>query len=133
VASRRRGHTWVAPRVVETVAGRAAVEVDGVRAPSSGAAPLPIIGTASGQASPEDRRDARPGAPSRLSGTSDRLTIGIEVALRYPEPVAALSEAVRRRVVETLDEQLGLDPARVDVVVAELWRADAPSGGGRSG
>jgi uncharacterized alkaline shock family protein YloU len=103
-----RGITTIAPSVAESVARRAATEVDGV----------------SGVASSGLRRAFGVGPGSRVSASADvagaRTSLALSIGVRYPAPVAAVAARVRQHVRARVQELTGLAVDSIDITVAEL-------------
>lgn len=97
-----RGVTTIAPQVVEKIALRAATEVEGVTLVARGLDR--VLGRTPGTA----EVDARTAA------------IELPVCIRYPLPVAATCDEVRRSVARRVHELTGRTLEQVDIVVVKL-------------
>jgi uncharacterized alkaline shock family protein YloU len=114
-----RGHTTVAPAVVERTAGRVAAGVAGVRSGS-----VSTLRSWFGPAQDDRANPPEVGADANLdSGHAElRLTIGVE----WPRPIVATADAVRQRVAREVERLTGVHVCRVDVEVDELPGRPAP-------
>jgi uncharacterized alkaline shock family protein YloU len=101
-----RGGLSIADRVVEKIAARAALEVDGV-----GGVPRRILGRRAGPAVP----GLLPRVRARVDGPIAVLSMSISV--RYPTPVSQVAAGVRAQVAARLSELCGLDAAAVHIDV----------------
>jgi uncharacterized alkaline shock family protein YloU len=103
-----RGETVVAPRVVATVARRAAGEVEGVEVVNDSGL----------------RRLFEPqGASVAISPREAAIELHLSVC--WPRPVADVTAAVRRRVRDQVESLTGYEVSSVDITVDHL---PAPSG-----
>ena len=105
------GITTIADSVVEKIAGRAAAEIDDVGGPAGRVLGL-SVGPGPGQGAPRAR--------ARVDGTL--VLLEIELSVRYPAPIGAVTERVRRHVAERVAELTGLSVRQVDVSVGALYR-----------
>jgi uncharacterized alkaline shock family protein YloU len=106
-----RGQTIISPTVVEKIATRAASEVDVVGGDvESGMSRLLPWSIGSGPA--PARAEAEVGA--------DTVTVDLTVNVRYPEPVAAVTDRVREQVIRRLRELCGLRATEVNIAVPAL-------------
>jgi uncharacterized alkaline shock family protein YloU len=107
-----RGHTTVAPAVVERIAARVATEVPGVRAEA--------VSTVRSWFGADTSADGRPaiGADADLAGghAELRLTVGVE----WPRQVVATAERVRRIVTSEVRRLAGVHVCRIDIEVTDL-------------
>ncbi|WP_380166351.1 Asp23/Gls24 family envelope stress response protein [Jannaschia sp. R86511] len=104
-----RGVTTVADRVVQKIAGRAVTEV-----PAAGGAARRVLGIALG----DDELQDHPVVDAHVDGGV--VTVDVEMSVTYPEPVADVAGAVRRRVDERVSSLTGLRVAQVDIRVTSL-------------
>ncbi|MEP9393382.1 Asp23/Gls24 family envelope stress response protein [Gordonia sp. VNQ95] len=104
-----RGSLVIADRVGTKIAGRAALEVDGVIAYSGGLASLLGPGGI-GTSYPSARVDMSETAP----------VVSVAVALSWPCAVAEVCRHVRAHVADELARLTGLRPGQVNVAVAAL-------------
>lgn len=108
-----RGRTTVSDLVVERIGTALTSEFDGV-----GGAARRVIGVAvSGD------RDAQVSA--HVDGGA--VTLAVRCSVRYPAPVGATTEALRRHLCTRVAELTGLRVRRVDITVVALHA----TGGGR--
>ncbi len=114
VGAPRRGTTTVAPRVIEKIAQQAAVTVPGVEGAD--------VGGLRGWFHARDTSVA----DASIDQHGGAVSIQIELAMVYPEPVAPAAERVRTVVMEQVRKDVGIGVDRVDVTVAQLF---APSAG----
>lgn len=111
VVAAKRGVTEIAPRVMEKLALRAAVELDGVEL-----APGPRLAL----------RRTTSAASARIDG--QHVDLALDVALRYPMPIAAAADQIRAHVRERISSLAGLEVDRIAITVAFLRTpADEPS------
>jgi uncharacterized alkaline shock family protein YloU len=110
----RRGRTSIANRVVEKIAGQAAVEVDHV----SGV-PRRVLGQTLGKVT----SDSSARASAKVDGSI--VSVSVSVAVEYPTPVRAAAAAVRANVVSKVDELCGLQVVEVHVDVPHLYSAES--------
>jgi uncharacterized alkaline shock family protein YloU len=114
-----RGRTIISPTVVEKIAIRAASEVDGVAGDvESGMSRLLPWSIGSGPA--PARAEADVGA--------DTVTVDLTVNIRYPEPVAAVTDRVREQVIRRMSELCGLRATEVNIAVPALVGDDTARG-----
>lgn len=111
-----RGTTTIADRVVEKIAGRAVTEV-----PAAGGAARRVLGIALG----DDESQDTPVVDAHVDGGV--VTVDVEMSVSYPEPVADVAGAVRRRVDERVSSLTGLRVAQVDIRVTSLVPEGTPS------
>lgn len=104
-----RGSLVIADRVGTKIAGRAALDVDGVISHSGGLASLLGPGGI-GTSYPSARVDMSETAP----------VVSVTVALSWPCAVAEVCRRVRTHVADELARQTGIRPGQVDVTVAAL-------------
>lgn len=104
-----RGETMIAPAAVESIASKAATEVDGVGG---------VVRTGLGRLLPWVSDDAPPQADADV----DRNSVAVDLALnvRYPDPVAKVTRNVRQHVVERLTALTGLSVTEVNITVEDL-------------
>ena len=105
-----RGETIIGPTVVEKIATRAASEVDGVGG---------VVQTGLSRLLPWSVGDGSPARASAEVGT-DTVTVDLTVNVLYPQPVAAVTNAVRGQVVRRLSELCGLRATEVNIAVPAL-------------
>ena len=104
-----RGETMIAPAAVESIASRAATEVDGVRG---------VVRTGLGRLLPWVSSDAPPQADADVD--RDSVAVDLTLNVRYPEPVAKITRDVRQHVVERLAALTGLSVTEVNITVEDL-------------
>jgi uncharacterized alkaline shock family protein YloU len=110
------GRIRIADQVVTKIAARAAAEN-----PDAGAATARVLGRAIPGAVPGVRStdlDALPKTTVQVDGAKAYVTL--EIAVRWPAPVAEITEQVRRRVRDRVRELAGLEVDEVHIVVADL-------------
>lgn len=112
--TRSRGRLVLEKKVVERIAARAASEADsgGTGGESGG-----FLGFGT-----HSDLTARPGTTVELVGRT--ATISIEVTVAYPTPIRQATDAVRRRVVDRVQELTGVEVTKVDIIVTALRAAD---------
>lgn len=118
-----RGSLVVQSKVVEKIAAQLAAEVPGVGAPAGG----PALagggrwpGRSASAAFPKVRATLRDG----------RADLDVEVALRYPEPLAETCEKLTSRLREAVPQLTGIPVERVDILASGMAR-DIGAGGRR--
>ncbi len=99
-----RGRLLIDDRVVETIAGAAACEVDGVR--RSGGTLEGVVG----------RR--YPKVEARTAGA--RARVSVEVAVAWPVALSQVLAEVRDRVRSQVQDLTGLQVDAVDVIAARI-------------
>lgn len=116
-----RGSLVVESRVVEKVAARVAAGVHGVGAPVGGSV-LPGGRLWSGRAAsatfPRVRAVLRDG----------RADLDVEVALRYPEPLAETCERLRSRLQAAVPQLTGVPVERIDILASGIARGIGTGG-----
>ncbi len=105
-----RGETTITPAVVEKIASRAASEVDGVGG---------VVSTGLSRLLPWAVGHASPARASAEVG-GDTVSVDLTVNVVYPQPVAAVTNAVRGQVTRRLAELCGLRATEVNIVVPAL-------------
>jgi uncharacterized alkaline shock family protein YloU len=105
-----RGRLTIADRVVEKVAGQAAVEVDHV----SGV-PRRVLGQTLGKV----KADSLARASAKVDGSL--VSISVSVAVEYPTPVRSAAAAVRESVVQRVHALCALDVVEVHVDVPHFY------------
>ena len=105
-----RGETIIGPTAVEKIATRAASEVDGVGG---------VVQTGLSRLLPWSVGND---APARASAevSTDTVTVDLTVNVLYPQPVAAVTNEVRARVIERLSALCGLRATEVNIAVPAL-------------
>ncbi len=113
-----RGNTTVADSVVSKIAGIAAQEVDGVRmgSPSSQTASN-LLGSITGGGS---------SGGSQTQGVSvevgqEEAAVDLTMTAEYGKSIPQLTEAVRRNVVNRIENLVGLRATEVNVTVANVF------------
>ena len=104
-----RGETIIAPAVVEKIATRAASEVDGVGG---------VVETGLSRLLPWTVGDSPASASAEVG--AETVSVDLTVNVLYPQPVAAVTNAVRAQVVRRLDELCGLRATEVNIAVPAL-------------
>ena len=112
---RRRGRLVLADRVIEKIAGQAAVEVAATSGRSGG-----FLGLGA-EADP----GARPKVDVTLSAESADLALAVGIA--YPGSIRRATQEVRDHVTERVETLTGVDVRRVDIDVTFLALADGTS------
>jgi uncharacterized alkaline shock family protein YloU len=105
-----RGSLNIAPRVVEKVAGAAAVEVDHVTG-----VPRRILGQTVGKV----KSDSQARADAKIDGST--VSVSLSVAVEYPTPVRSAAAAVRANVIKQVGALCGLTVVEVDVDVPHFY------------
>ena len=105
-----RGETIIGPTAVEKIATRAASEVDGVGG---------VVQTGLSRLLPWSVGNDSPASASAEVST-DTVTVDLTVNVLYPEPVAAVTNEVRARVIRRLSELCGLRATEVNIAVPAL-------------
>lgn len=105
-----RGSLDISPRVVEKVAGAAALEVDHV----SGV-PRRILGQTLGKV----KADSQARADAKIDGST--VSVSLSVAVEYPTPVRSAAAAVRANVIKQVGDLCGLTVVEVDVDVPHFY------------
>ena len=105
-----RGETVIGPAVVEKIAGCAAAEVDGVGG---------VVQTGLSRLLPWTVGDGRP-ARASAEVHDQTVTVDLTVNVLYPQPVAAVTNEVRARVIRRLSELCGLRATEVNIAVPAL-------------
>jgi uncharacterized alkaline shock family protein YloU len=106
-----RGKLTIADRVVDKIAGRAALDVDGVVVSGSGLDK--VVG----------RR--LPKVTTRTRGAQTR--VGVDIAVEWPRSAAEVAAQVRSAVSEAVTGYAGLKVLAVDVSVVRLESAHSQS------
>lgn len=111
-----RGTTTIADRVVEKIAAQAVAEVD-----RASGATRQVFGVSLGATDDTTR--------ARVSATVDGGLVSVRVvlAVRWPHPVREVTREVRDHVMSKVAALTGLHVADVDIEVAELVTAAAPT------
>lgn len=113
------GRTTISGRAVAAVARRAASEVPGVELVSRSGLRQRLSGL---------RPGTTPGAGVSAAVTSGTTAIELRLAVRWPEPVGAVSDEARRHVRARVEQLTGYTVRGVDIVVDSLPEAPAPAG-----
>lgn len=128
-----RGALVIDNRVGEKIAARAALDVDGVVPYATAISSL--IGGAARSGHSVDGDDY---PRARVDMSQSAPVVNMTVALRWPCPITAVCQEVRRHVADQLAALTGLRPSAVNVTVAHLdpvpgaSRRDAADGSGPS-
>ena len=109
-AGENRGALTIADRVVEKVAGQAAIEVDHVTG-----VPRRVLGQTLGKV----KADSHARASAKVDGSI--VSVSISIAVEYPTPVRVVAAEVRRRVVEQVRALCGLQVVEVHVDVPHFY------------
>lgn len=126
-----RGALVIDNRVGEKIAARAALDVDGVVPYAS-----TITSLLGGAARSGHSVDGDDYPRARVDMSQAAPTVSVSVALRWPSPVTAVSQQVRRHVADELARLTGQRPLWVDVTVAQLVPGSigtSPGGADRTG
>lgn len=108
------GTTVIADGVVEKVVGIAARTVPGVHDLGGGAArAIGSIRSAIGQ---QDR-----GQGVKVEVGEKQVAADVTVVAEYPEELQAVASAVRGAVARAIVELLGMEPAEINVTVADVY------------
>jgi uncharacterized alkaline shock family protein YloU len=113
------GRTTISGRAVAAVARRAASEVPGVELVSRSGLRQRLSGLLPG---------ATPGGGVSAEVTSGTTAIELHLAVRWPEPVAAVSDEARRHVRATVEQLTGYAVRGVEIVVDALPEPSAGHG-----
>jgi uncharacterized alkaline shock family protein YloU len=105
-----RGHLKIADRVVEKVAGQAAIEVEHVTG-----VPRRLLGQTLGKV----KADSQARASAKVDGSV--VSVSVTVAVEYPEPVRTVAAEVRRQVMDTVGRLCGLQVVDVHVDVPHFY------------
>lgn len=116
-AATGRGHTTIAPVVVEKIAARAAADVDGVGG---------VVRTGLSRLLPWTAGAGPASADAAID--RDTVTVDLTVNVLYPRPVGRVTAEVRDRVATDLGRLCGLQTRRVDITVPELVRPARTAG-----
>ncbi|WP_341258475.1 Asp23/Gls24 family envelope stress response protein [Gordonia malaquae] len=107
------GALVIADRVVEKIATRAALNVDGVVRHQD------TVGSLLGAAG--DRLGIGADLPrATVDSVGSARRLSLTVALTWPSEVTRLTREIRSRVADELEEYTGVRPVRVDVTVRHL-------------
>ncbi len=110
-----RGRLLIHDRVVEKVAARAATEVE--RATGT---PRTVLGRTLGRAT----EDSAVRTSADVDG--DLVTVTVSIAVEWPTPVREVAAEVRRRIVQRIEEIVGLQVVEVDIDVPTLLTRRTP-------
>lgn len=105
-----RGSLKIADRVVEKVAGAAAVEVEHVTG-----VPRRVLGQTLGKV----KADSQARASAKVDGSV--VSVSVTVAVEYPMSVRQVAADVRRQVMDTVTHLCGLQVADVHVDVPHFF------------
>jgi uncharacterized alkaline shock family protein YloU len=108
-----RGRTTIADRAIEAMAARIAREEPGV-----GGAARRVLGIA---VTAEDA-DRAPQVEATVAG--EVVSLRVRLSVIYPAPVHAMTDRVRRRLIDRLGALTGKQVGVVDIVVTALHRPD---------
>ncbi|MCY0905321.1 Asp23/Gls24 family envelope stress response protein [Arthrobacter sp. H14-L1] len=111
-----RGHTVLANRVIEKIAGQVASDETSAGGSSGG-----FLGIGA-----HADLSARPKASVELSGNI--ATVSVEVGLLYPTPLRQATEDLRQRIRGRVTELTGVEVRQVDIKVAWLTTEGAAPG-----
>lgn len=110
------GRISIADGVVTKIAARAAAEN-----PDAGAATARVLGRAVPGAIPGVRGTDLAALPkTSVDVDGSKAYVSLEIAVRWPAPVAEVAEQVRRHVRERIRDLAGLEVEEVHIVVADL-------------
>lgn len=109
-----RGSVTIADRVVEKVAGHAAVEVDHVTG-----VPRRLLGQTLGKV----KADSQARASAKVDGSV--VSISVSVAVEYPTPVRQAAADVRANVIDKVSQICGLNVVEVHVDVPHFYSTSA--------
>ena len=111
------GRISIADGVVTKIAAQAAAEN-----PDAGAATARVLGRALPGAGHLGVRDTDLSALPKTSVEVDgsKAYVSLEIAVRWPAPVAEVAEQVRRHVRDRIRDLAGLEVEEVHIVVADL-------------
>ncbi len=110
-----RGRLMIHDRVVEKVAARAATEVE-----RATGAPRTVLGRTLGRAT----EDSAVRTSADVDG--DLVTVTVSIAVEWPTPVREVAAEVRRRIVQRIEEIVGLQVVEVDIDVPTLLTRRTP-------
>lgn len=102
----------VSRKVVEKIAGQAALEVSSAGGRSGG-----FLGIGA-----EADLRARPKVDVDLTGAT--ASVVVDVAIAYPNPIADSAQQVRDQMMARVGELAGVEVSRVDVNITALTRRD---------
>jgi uncharacterized alkaline shock family protein YloU len=108
-----RGRTTIADRAIEAMAARIAREQPGV-----GGAARRVLGIA---LTAEDAERA-PQVEATVAG--EVVSLRVRLSVIYPSPVHAITDQVRRRLIDRIGALTGKQVGVVDIVVAALHRPE---------
>ena len=110
------GRISIADGVVTKIAARAAAEN-----PDAGAATARVLGRAVPGAIPGVRGTDLAALPkTSVDVDGSKAYVSLEIAVRWPAPVAEVAGQVRRHVRERIRDLAGLEVEEVHIVVADL-------------
>lgn len=113
VRAEDRGQTTIQPRVIEAIAVRIVGDEPGV-----GGVARRMLGAPRSGADP----DRAPRVEAMLAG--DVVALRVRLSVSYPAPVHAVTDRLRHRLIERVEELTGKQVGAVEIVVAALHRPD---------
>ncbi|RDG38365.1 Asp23/Gls24 family envelope stress response protein [Streptomyces corynorhini] len=107
------------------------VEAAAARAFRAAAESLPSVRAGSCRIAPLDPAVARRGGGA-AGGPADRgpVQVRLEVVAGLQWPLPELAESVRARVAEAAEDAIGIDVARIDVLIVDVLDEEDPAGSG---
>lgn len=115
------GHIDVAPRAVEKIAALAALEIPDAGGVGGGLLTRAVAGASYlGWLRPDT--DKLPKVTADVDGGLGFLEV--EMSVRWPAPIAKVTDAVRERMVERIATLIGIEVREVNIQVVELITAE---------
>lgn len=115
IGANELGRIDVEPRAVEKIAALAAGEVTDASGAVGRSRGVPGAGYLGLRRAPVERL---PKVSAELDG--DHVFLGVELSVRWPMPVAGVTEEVRQHLFRRVGELLGLDVREVNIEVVDL-------------
>lgn len=112
-----RGNTEIGDQVVAKVAGYAAREIPGVHDMGTGAARM--MGGLRGRMPGQDVNPAMQGVSVEVG--ERQCAVDLDIVTDYGQSIVAISEAVRRNVIERIEGMIGLEVKEVNIKVDDLF------------
>lgn len=118
-----RGYTRIENPVVARIAGIAAQEVDGVSMGGAGSRipgdTSPTVGEFFGSLTPGSNAQAQTRGVSVEVGEAE-AAIDLAMSVEYGKPVAQISDAVRRNIINRVESLTGLSVKEVNIAVNDI-------------
>jgi uncharacterized alkaline shock family protein YloU len=116
-----RGSTNISDTVVQKIAGMAAQEVEKVQMGSGAAAAVTgFLGSVSGAVSGSSSGDGSPARGVSVEVGEEEAAVDLTMAIEYGVSIPQLTEAVRRNVINRVENLTGLRVAEVNIVVNDV-------------